>query len=65
MYITIVRTKYNKNVKRCFKPNVNLLVLIFINRLTFIITNLDNKDKEEIKGYKKVNMSSVINTNSA
>ena len=61
----IARTEYNKNISNYSKKEFSQTASIPINRLTFITINLDKEDKEEIKGYSKVNIVSIVNANSA
>ena len=58
------RTEYNKIISNCSKKELSQIVSTPINKLTFVITNLDKEDKKEIKGYSKVNIVSIVNTNS-
>ena len=57
------RTEYNKNVGNCPKKEFSQTTSTLVNRLTFVTTNLDKEDKEEIKRYSKVNIVSIVNTN--
>ena len=58
------RTEYNKIISNYSKKELSQTASTPINRLTFVATNLDKEDKEEIKGYSKVNIVSIVNTNS-
>ena len=60
----IVGTKYNKFLDRQPKTEISTWSSL-VEGLTFISIESNNKDKEKIKGYSKVNVISIVEANVA
>ena len=60
-------TEYNKNIANCSKKEVSKVLALtssLVSGLTFVVTDLEDKDKE-IKEYREVSIVNIAKTNRA